>query len=108
LAELAKGRLRAKLPALAEARHGRFTDHHALLIGLSLDHLQHLETTIETLDPRVDELIAWHLLTNNADYTDLGGDYFTRRIDSTPRRRDRLIAELQHMGYRVTLDHVAA
>lgn len=224
LAELAKGRLRAKLPALAQALHGRFTDHHALLIGLSLDHLHHLETTIETLDARVDELmspfatardrldtitgvgkraaeiilaeigvdmnvfpsaahlaswarvcpgnnvtggkrksgftgggspwlrdvlvecawaasrsrdtylgaqywrlarrigkkkaalavghsilvITWHLLSNDADYTDLGGDYFTRRIDNTPRRRDRLLAELQTMGYHVTLEHPAA
>ena len=24
-------------------------------------------------------VIAWHLLTNNSDYHDLGGDYFTRR-----------------------------
>jgi len=30
-------------------------------------------------------VITWHLLTNDADYTDLGGDYFTRHIDNTPR-----------------------
>ena len=224
LAELAKGRLRAKLPALAEALRGRFAEHHALLIRLSLGHLQHLEATIAALDTRVDELmapfaaardhldtitgigkraaeiiiaeigvdmsvfptaahlaswarvcpgnnvtggkrksgftgggspwlrdilvecawaaarshdtylsaqywrlarrigkkkaalavghsilvIAWHLLTNNTDYTDLGGDYFTRRIDNTPRRRQHLITELQQMGYHVTLEHVAA
>ena len=33
LAELAKGRLRAKLPALREALEGRFRAHHALLPG---------------------------------------------------------------------------
>jgi len=33
LAELAKGRLRRKIPALRQALRGRFTDHHALRSG---------------------------------------------------------------------------
>ena len=33
LAELAMGRLRKKIPALAEALVGRFDDHHAFLLG---------------------------------------------------------------------------
>ena len=33
LAELAKGALRKKIPALREALQGRFTGHHALLVG---------------------------------------------------------------------------
>ena len=52
-------------------------------------------------------VITWHLLTNNADYDDLGGDYFTRRIDNTPRRRDRLITELENMGYHVEITTAA-
>jgi len=28
-------------------------------------------------------VICWHLLSNNADYDDLGGDYFTRRATPT-------------------------
>jgi transposase len=39
LAELAKGKLRKKLPQLRQALRGRFGDHHALLVGLTLDHL---------------------------------------------------------------------
>ena len=39
LAELAKGRLRAKLPQLRQALRGRFRSHHALLIRLALEHL---------------------------------------------------------------------
>jgi transposase len=40
LAGLAKGRLRAKLPALREAVAGRFrTDHHGLLVGQILAHI---------------------------------------------------------------------
>ena len=38
LAELAKGRLRAKLPQLRQALRGRFSDHHALLVRLALAH----------------------------------------------------------------------
>ena len=229
LAELAKGKLRVKIGALREALRGRFGDHHALLIGLALDHIAHLEGAIARLDERIEALMAehtseagvpfakardrldtitgvgkraaecilaeigtdmtrfptaahlaswagvcpgnnitggkrgsgktthgdvwlldiltqcawaaahtrdtylaaqfwrlarrigkkkaavavahsilvicWHLLTNDCDYDDLGGDYFTRR--NTDRQRDRLIAQLQGLGYRVTLDKAA-
>jgi hypothetical protein len=33
-----EGRLRTKLPQLRQALRGRFGDHHALLVGLALDH----------------------------------------------------------------------
>jgi transposase len=229
LAELAKGKLRNKIPALRQALRGRFREHHAVLIGLALDHLAHLETAIARLDERIDAVFAasvseagvpfeqardrlttiigvgkraaecilaeigtdmvrfptaahlaswagmapgnnitggkrgsgkttkgdlwladiltqcawaaahtrdnylsaqfwrlarrigkkkaaiavghsilvvcWHLLTNDCDYADLGGDYFTRR--NPDRQRDRLIAQLQNLGYRVTLDRAA-
>ena len=58
LAELARGRLRAKLPQLRQALRGRFRGHHALLIRLALGHLEQLEGAIATLDHRVDEVIA--------------------------------------------------
>jgi transposase len=58
LAELAKGKLRKKLPQLRQALQGRFGDHHALLVGLALDHLEHLEAAIARLDACVDEVIA--------------------------------------------------
>jgi len=58
LAELARGRLRAKLPQLRQALRGRFSDHHALLVGLALAHLEHLERAISQLDQRVDQVIA--------------------------------------------------
>jgi transposase len=229
LAELAKGRLRQKIPALRQALRGRFGEHHALLIGLSLKHIEHLEGAIARLDARIDALvttatseagvpfarardrlttipgvgpraaecilaeigadmtrfptpghlaswagvcpgtnitggkrgsgksthgdvwlldiltqcawaaartrdtylaaqfwrlarrigkkkaalavahsilvIAWHLLTHDCDYTDLGGDYFTRR--NPDRQRNRLIAQLETLGYHVSLEKVA-
>jgi transposase len=58
LAELAKGKLRKKLPQLRQALRGRFGEHHALLVGLALDHREHLEAAIARLDTRVDEVIA--------------------------------------------------
>jgi transposase len=229
LAELAQGKLRNKIPALRQALRGRFRDHHAVLIGLALDHIAHLETAIARLDERIDAVfaasvsaagvpftqardrlttitgvgkraaecilaeigtdmgrfpsaahlaswagmapgnnitggkrgsgkttkgdvwladiltqcawaaahtrdtylsaqfwrlarrigkkkaavavghsilvISWHLLTQDCDYADLGGDFFTRR--NVARQRDRLIAQLQGLGYRVTLDKAA-
>ena len=229
LAELAKGTLRKKIPQLRQALRGKFGEHHAMLIGLCLDHIAHLEGAIAQLDKRIDAVFAvsvseaavpfdrardrldtitgvgkraaeciiaeivvdmtrfptaahlaswagvcpgnnitggkrgsgktthgdvwlidiltqcawaaahtrdtylaaqfwrlarrigkkkaavavghsilvicWHLLTNDCDYADLGGDYFTRR--NTDRQRDRLIAQLHGMGYRVTLDKAA-
>jgi transposase len=54
LAELAKGRLRAKLPALREALNGRFTPNHALIVA----HVDFLDESIATLSVQVDEVIA--------------------------------------------------
>ena len=51
-------------------------------------------------------VIAWHLLTDNCDYADLGGDYFVRR--DTDRQRQRAVAQLQALGYRVALEPLAA
>lgn len=222
LAELARGRLRSKLPQLREALRGRFREHHALLVRLSLGHIEHLEAAITEIDAEVDRVmapfaeardhldtitgvgkraaeciiaeigvdmsvfptaahlaswagrcpgnnvtggkrrsgktnngnvwlgdvltecawsasrardtylaaqfwrfarrigrkraatavghsilvIAWHLLTDKCDYEDLGGEYFTRR--DTDRSRQRAIAQLQSLGYRVTLEPDAA
>jgi transposase len=58
LAELAKGRLRTKLPQLRQALRGRFRDHHALLVRLALAHLEHLEASIAELDVQVDRVLA--------------------------------------------------
>ena len=47
-------------------------------------------------------VIAWHLLTSDCDDADLGGDYVARR--DTHRQRQRAVAQLQALGYQVTLE----
>src|SRR5450755_2635611 len=56
LAELAKGALRKKIPALLEAIEARSTGHHALLVGQMLAQIDFLDETIATLSERVEEL----------------------------------------------------
>jgi transposase len=53
LADLAKGRLRAKLPALREALEGRFRAHHALLVGEMLARIDQMDEAIERLSQEV-------------------------------------------------------
>ena len=50
-------------------------------------------------------VICWHLLMEDCDYDDLGGDYFTRRAQPD-RHRDHLVKQLHGLGYRVTLDRL--
>lgn len=219
LAELARARMRTKIPALTEALTGRFSDHHALLCKAMLERIDQIQATITTLNEgievelepfpaqlahlmtipgvgrRVAEILiaeigadmtrfptpedlaswagmcpgnnesagkhhsgrtrkgdtwlraalgeaaaaaarthdtflaaryrritrrrgakravvavghsilttAWHLLTRDVDYQDLGGDYYTRRVDPA-RQAQRLTAQLASLGYRVTLE----
>ena len=58
LAELARGKLRAKLPALRQALAGRFRAHHGLLVSQLLSHIDYLDESIETLGRDVERAIA--------------------------------------------------
>jgi transposase len=55
LSELAKGKLRAKLPALRQALEGRFSNHHALLVSHLLAHVDYLDETIAALSAEIEE-----------------------------------------------------
>jgi transposase len=57
LAELARGRLRKKLPALRQALQGRFRPHHGFLVGQILAHLDYLEEAIADLSTRIEEVL---------------------------------------------------
>jgi transposase len=58
LADLARGKLRAKLPALRQALAGRFRDHHGYLVGQLLAHLDYLEDASHDVSARIDALLV--------------------------------------------------
>ncbi len=53
LAELARGRLRAKLPQLADALHARFQEHHLFLVTEMLAHVDFLEEVEDRVSARI-------------------------------------------------------
>lgn len=54
LADLAKRRLRAKIPELTEALHGRFGEHHAFLARTHLDLIDQHTAAIEKITARIE------------------------------------------------------
>lgn len=53
LADLARGRLRKKLPELKKALEGRITDHHRFMVETILGHLDFLDEWIERVSEEV-------------------------------------------------------
>jgi transposase len=58
LADMAHGKMRAKIPELTEALTGHFTDHHALLVGQMLARLNRVEQALAALDEQIDEAMT--------------------------------------------------
>jgi len=58
LADLARGTLRRKLPALRQALAGRFRPHHGFLVGQLLAHLDYLDEAIATLSTQIEAAIT--------------------------------------------------
>lgn len=57
IADLARMRLRAKIPQLQLALEGRMTEHHRFLLRMHLDHVRALETLIGRMTERIEELM---------------------------------------------------
>ena len=57
LADLAKARLRTKLPQLRKALTARFREHHAYLLARMLSHVEALEADIAALSERITEMV---------------------------------------------------
>lgn len=158
LAELARGRLRVKIPALREALQGRFRRHHALIVGEILAKLDYLDEAIGRLSDEIARIIdpfepqvrllrtipgveqrtadtflaarygrlkgrrghpkaivavahsilvtAYHMLLEGEPYTDLGAAHFVERHGAESYKH-RLIANLERLGYTVTLPPAA-
>ena len=58
LADLAKRRLRHKIPELTEALTGRFNGHHAFLARIHLESIDQRTRQIAELDHRIDQAMA--------------------------------------------------
>lgn len=68
LAELARGKLRAKLPALRRALQGRFRRHHAFLVEQILAKIDFLDETLDRITAELDErLIPFAPMLANLD-----------------------------------------
>lgn len=62
LADLAKRRMRIKIPQLVEALTGRFNEHHAFLVRLHLNQIDQHNQSIQDLTDRIevgDRALSW-------------------------------------------------
>jgi len=57
LADLARRRMRSKIPELSEALTGRFTQHHAFLARVHLDLIDHHTRAIDDVTARIEVVI---------------------------------------------------
>jgi transposase len=57
LADLARQRLRAKIPQLQEALFGEIEGHHRFLLGMLLEQVEFLEKQVERLTARIAEVL---------------------------------------------------
>ncbi len=58
LAQLARARMRTKIPQLEEAFHGYFTDHHAFLLTNMLARIDQISAHIAALDTKIEAELA--------------------------------------------------
>lgn len=58
MAELARKRLRLKIPQLKDALTGRVSEHHRFMLKFHLDHIEQFEEQIEQLDRRIEEVMS--------------------------------------------------
>jgi transposase len=88
LAQLARTRMRAKIPALTEALAGHFDDHHRQLAQRILAHIDFLDATIAELDRDIADrlrpfeaqlgllktMVGWQQRTAEVFLAETGGD----------------------------------
>ncbi len=100
VAQLARGRLREKLPQLEQALEGRFTEHQRFLIAQQLAHLDYLD------DPSAAHLAAW------AGMAPGNHESAGKRLSSTTRKGSpalrALLVEAGHAAGRTKSTYLAA
>jgi transposase len=101
LADLAKGRLRVKHAALIQAMTGRFDDHHGEIARMLLDQVDALDTQINKITVRIDQLIAAIPAAQPQPAPTSGdGDAASGALADTPSRLPALqrLAEIPGVG----------
>jgi transposase len=64
LAELSKGKMRAKIPELKDALHSRFAiEHHGIMVAQLLAHIDTLDAALHNLTERIEHVLAPHAQT---------------------------------------------
>jgi transposase len=58
MADLARRRLREKIPQLREALSGKVTDHHRFMLRQLMEQMRHLEGQVETFDARIEQVMG--------------------------------------------------
>jgi transposase len=101
MAQLARGQLRMKIPALEEALSGKVTEHHRFMLKALLDQVHYLEQQVEAFDQRIEEVMTPFEQAAVA------------RLDSMPgvnvRAAQNILAEIGHdMSRFASEDHLAS
>ncbi len=61
LAELSKGKMRAKIPELKDALQSRFqVEHHGIMVAQLLAHIDRLDAALQNLSKRIERVLAPH------------------------------------------------
>ena len=61
LAELSKGKMRAKIPELKDTLQSRFTiEHHGIMVAQLLAHIDTLDAALQNLSERIEYVLAPH------------------------------------------------
>jgi transposase len=86
LAQLARGRLRAKREDLEDALHGAVSDHHRFMIETDCLHLRALERLVQRIEGRIEEMAASHHLDAPAthDRPEIPFESAVELLDSIP------------------------
>ena len=98
LADLARGRMKAKQAALVEALTGRFDAHHAELTRMLLDQIDQLTAQIDRLTARIEELIAAIPAARGADADGTTGPGAGRAADAAVLPAIERLDEIPGLG----------
>jgi transposase len=101
MAEMARGKMRSKIPQLTAALTGHVSQHHRFMLQLLIDEIEHFELHVAKLDRRIAEVMS--PLENQA----------LQRLDEIPgidrRAAENVLAEIgADMSRFPSPDHLAA